>query len=101
VRYIDSHYQEEMTLDKTAAKFYLSPGHLNRVLKKATGHTFLSYLTKVRIERSKQLLATRKYNVYEVGDMTGYRDSKYFSQLFRKFEGMTPSEYMQMFKSKG
>jgi two-component system response regulator YesN len=98
IRFMEENYRDDLSLEKTAAQFYLSPGHLNRVLKKETGYTFLSYLTKVRIERAKQLLATRRYNVYEVGEMTGYHDSKYFSQLFRKFEGMTPSGYMQMFK---
>jgi two-component system response regulator YesN len=97
-QYIDEHYHEEITLESAAAHLYLSAGHLNRILKKTTTHTFLSYLTKVRMEHAKQLLATRQYNVYEVCAMTGYRDSKYFSQLFRKLEGMTPSEYMQLFK---
>lgn len=98
-QYIDEHYREEITLESAAAKLYLSAGHLNRILKKTTNHTFLSYLTKVRIEHAKQLLAARQNTVYEVCAMTGYRDTKYFSQLFRKFAGMTPSEYMQLFKN--
>jgi two-component system response regulator YesN len=99
--YIDEHYREEITLESAAAHLYVSAGHLNRILKKTTNHTFLSYLTKVRIEHAKQLLATKRYTVYEVCAMAGYRDSKYFSQLFRKLVGMTPSEYMQLFKING
>jgi two-component system response regulator YesN len=98
VLYIEEHFREDLTLEYAAAQLFLSAGHLNRILKKMTNHTFLSYLTKVRIEHAKQMLATRRYTVYEVCAMTGYQDSKYFSQLFRKFEGMTPSEYMQSFK---
>jgi two-component system response regulator YesN len=94
-RYIEEHFNEEITLDSAAGDLYLSAGHFNRILKKETKLTFLSYLTKVRVEHSKKLLATQKYSVYEVSNMTGYKDTKYFSQLFRKCVGMTPSEYMQ------
>ncbi|WP_164472727.1 response regulator transcription factor [Cohnella candidum] len=95
VRYVQEHFKEQITLETAAKQVHLSTVHLNRVLKKEMGTTFLEYLTHVRIEEAKRLLLSTRLTVHEISFDVGYRDPKYFSQLFRKMTGSKPSEYAE------
>jgi two-component system, response regulator YesN len=92
IRYVQERYQKEITLESAAREVYLSTVHLNRIMKKELGTTFLEYLTHIRIEEAKRLLLA-KHSVQEVCIDVGYKDPKYFSQLFRKMTGVKPSEF--------
>ena len=67
--------------------------YLSRLFKKETGETFLDYLTKFRLKKACILLTQNEYRIYEIASEVGINDSGYFSQVFRKYYGMTPSEY--------
>lgn len=58
---------------------------------------YVKYLTEKRIEKAKELLANRSLTFYQIANMIGYSDPKYFSQLFKKMVGMTLSEYRDKF----
>jgi len=91
--YIRTHYADNVTVEKVAAEVYVSPTHLMHLFRKELDKTFSECLTEYRIEMAKRMLRDPKYRVYEVGDLVGFGDSKYFSQVFKKMTGMPPSEY--------
>jgi two-component system response regulator YesN len=90
---IAARYVSELTADTVAARLGISGEHLSRLFKKNTGLTFGEYLTRVRMRRALELLADPTVRVSEVADLAGYRDARYFSTLFKRFCGMTPSEF--------
>ena len=101
VRYVQDRYHDPITLETAAKEVHLSTVHLNRILKKEMGTTFLEYLTHVRIEEAKRRLQETKRTVHEICYEVGYKDPKYFSQLFRKMTGSKPSEYADSLRAAG
>ncbi len=93
-QYIRNHYNENISIQRVAEHVCLSPTYFSTVFKDVTGDTFLEFLTKIRIEQAKELLLTGSYKVYEVANMVGYTDRRYFSTLFRKHTGVTPAEWL-------
>ena len=71
----------------------MSPAHFSTVFSQAMGHSFISHLTALRIERAKTLLATTGMKLSDIAMEIGYNEPNYFSHVFRKVEGMTPKEY--------
>lgn len=91
--YIRLHYADNITADMVADKVHVSSTHLMHLFRKDLNKTFYECLTEYRIDEAKRLLRYSSYRVYEVGLQVGFGDSKYFSQIFRKMTGMSPSEY--------
>ncbi|MBB6636144.1 helix-turn-helix domain-containing protein [Cohnella thailandensis] len=94
LEHIREHYSEEVTADAIAEKLGISRDHLRHVFKEETGQTVLDALTQVRIEQAKRLLREGRLKIYEIAEKVGYRNSQYFSQVFRKATGRTPLEYV-------
>ncbi len=94
-QYIRSRYNEEISLKKIAALFYLNPSYFSVSFKNVTGKNFNEYLTSVRMENAKQMLLNQSLRVSQIARMTGYDDCSYFSKAFRKYTGRMPSEYRQ------
>lgn len=95
--YVDKHYSENISLDFIEQKFYINASYLSYQFKKKVGKNFIDYLTDVRIENAKRLLPNPDIKIYEVGEMVGYSSPRYFSQIFEKRVGITPSKYRQQF----
>lgn len=93
VRRIQEAYQRELSVEDVAAPLGISEGYLSRVFKKETGYTFTDYLTYYRIKRAAELLREGSYRVYEVADLVGYTDQRYFSQIFKRVVGLTPTQF--------
>lgn len=91
--YIRSHYTEDLTLEAAAESMGMSPFYFSRQIKAATGKTFLEYLTAYRIEKAKKRLLSTELSVSEVGRSVGYPDSNYFTKVFKRATGCTPSVY--------
>ncbi|MEF3302111.1 response regulator [Paenibacillus sp. GYB003] len=91
-RYVQQHYAEDITLDLIAEKVYLTRNYLSQIFKQETGENYNSYLTRVRMEKAKELLLTGNYKVFEISQIVGYKNNAYFSQLFKKHTGYYPSE---------
>ncbi len=91
--YINSCYNQEIGLDDVAEFVDLSPAYFSRLFKQETGENFIDYLIKVRMEHGKHLLETTTHKTYEISQMVGYKKSKYFSKLFKKYSGFTATEY--------
>lgn len=90
---IQRYYAEDLSLQSVASQINVNPSYLSRVFKQEKGENFISYLTRVRIERAKAFLESRKYKVYEVADKVGYHNYTYFSKIFKKVTGVTPEEF--------
>lgn len=95
IDYIQEHYSEPVTLNEVAENIYVSTFYISRMFKKELGKSFVDYLNDVRIEKAKELLKDIKYKTYEVAEIVGISDPHYFSKLFKKYSGMTPSEYRE------
>ncbi len=95
IQYIHEHYTEDITLSELADKVYISRNYLAIIFKNMTGETFNTYLTRVRIERAKELIMEKNMLVYEVAEQVGYRNVPYFSTLFKKYTGMNPTELVK------
>ncbi|MDF2988324.1 MAG: response regulator containing CheY-like receiver domain and AraC-type DNA-binding domain [Eubacterium sp.] len=93
IDYIQEHYSEPVTLNEVAENIYVSTFYISRMFKKELGKSFVDYLNDVRIEKAKELLKDVKYKTYEVAEIVGISDPHYFSKLFKKYSGMTPSDY--------
>ncbi len=93
VRILNERYIQGVTIEETATEIGLSAGHLSRLFKQETGYTFVDYLMHVRVKRAAELLRDPTVKIYEVADLVGYSDARYFAQVFRKLTGMTPKEF--------
>lgn len=97
--YLESHYAEEITLVDIAAVVNISPQYFSKLIKKTTGFNFIDWLSMLRVKKAKDLLVSTNLTVKEVGFLVGYKDPNYFSRIFKKRNGMTPSEYVKSFRS--
>lgn len=91
--YMVNHYQEPLTLEGLAQMAGLSVSHYSRLFKKYIGYSPIDYLTHLRIDRAKELLALSDYKLKSVANSVGYSDEFYFSRIFKKIEGISPREY--------
>ena len=92
--YINDHFEKDgISLNMVAAEVNLSPSHFSTVFGQEMGETFVEYLTRIRMEKAKELLRTTGKKVTEIAFEVGYRDAHYFSNLFKKTQGCTPGEY--------
>lgn len=94
VRYIDEHYRsEDISLNRVAKEVNLSPNYLSAVFSQEMGTTFVEYLTARRMEKARELLRHSDLRSGEIAAAVGYKDSHYFSFLFKKTQGCTPRDY--------
>lgn len=92
--YLEQHLSDpDVSLASTAAHFYISSGHLGRLMKKETGQTFVEYLTQIRMKKAELLLKQTDLRGYEIGEQVGIPDPHYFSVLFKKNIGRSMNEY--------
>ncbi len=102
VTYISEHYSdEELSLMTLAAHVNFSPNHLSAIFKQETGQPFIKYLTDYRMNMAKELLRRSSKKSTEIGSLVGYKDPHYFSYLFKKTQGVTPTQYRSMKRSDG
>ena len=92
--YIEGHFSESgLTLDEVAGVVGMSPNYFSALFKQNEGQSFISYLTGTRLAHAKRLLASGDHRSYEVSYQCGYENPTYFSTIFKRHVGMSPSEY--------
>ena len=91
--WLHQHYTEDVALEAAAESMGMSPFYFSRQVKAATGQTFLELFTGYRIEKAKQRLLDTEMSVSEVGRSVGYPDSNYFTKVFKRAVGCTPTIY--------
>ncbi|SHJ70484.1 response regulator transcription factor [Parasporobacterium paucivorans] len=93
LHYIDKHYNENISLSDVADKIFISKNYLCDLFKKELNTTFIDYVTSMRIEKAKYLLTQTNMKMYEISKEVGYNDYAYFSQIFKRYTGITLSNY--------
>ena len=91
--YIDRNYKKDISAKDVAGILGYSDVYFSKVFKQLFDDNFINYLTKIRIDRAKVLLKDISFNIKEVGKSVGYADSNYFTKVFKRSVGISPSEY--------
>lgn len=92
-QYIDSHYQENIVLDRLAEVSHLNKFYLSHIFAKAFGISPITYLLERRILHSKELLKSTDFSITQIAHTTGFSSANYFSQSFKRYTGLTPAVY--------
>lgn len=90
---IELHYDQPLSLPQIAESRFLNADYVGRLFKKTTGSNFVDYLTEYRIAKATELMRYPQYKNYEIAELVGYEDYRYFSQIFKKKTGQTIGEY--------
>ena len=85
--------EQELSLNDICSYLNISTSYFSTIFKEATGGTFLEFLSRIRMEKTKELLEQTTLKNYEIAEMVGFSDRHYFSISFKKMTGKTPTEY--------
>ena len=96
-RYLQEHLSEDISLSVLAEEFHLSAQYISQLFKSEIGVNFLAYLTNIRMERAKKLLLSTALSIGEISEQLGFGDYRVFTKVFKKSEGVTPSQYRRDF----
>lgn len=99
--YIEQHFSDELTIPQLAKLSGYSPRHFIRLFSAAFGCQPTAYITNLRMKKAQQLLKMSALPIAEIAARCGYSDHNYFSRLFRRCNGCTPSAYRQTYGSNG
>lgn len=95
-QYLRAFYYEDINLQMLSERFYLSPSHISRTFKQQFGANLSDYVSRLRIEKAKVLLADPAIKISSIASSIGYQDEKYFSKAFKRFVGMSPKQFRNM-----
>lgn len=93
--YIQKNFERDICLDEVSEQVQISPYYLSKLFKKETGENFIEYVSKLRMEKAKELLKDPDKTMKEISSAVGYSNPNYFSHTFRKNVGMSPSQYKE------
>ncbi len=93
IRFIQEHYQENLSAAELSERFGLSANYISNLLKNALGIRYNDYVTQLRLSRAKELLMSTRMSIKEITTACGYYSQSHFTKLFLEHEGCTPSEY--------
>lgn len=98
IQYMKSNFRDEIGTTMIAEHFQVTPNYLSTVFHQKTGFTIMRFLTELRINRAKEILAEGAVQIQEAAELVGYFNPRHFTNLFKKIEGLSPTEYKQMLK---
>lgn len=93
--YIKEHYSSRVSLTDVSGQCGMSCTYLNTKFKSSTGYTFNDFLNRFRVQKAVGLLKENKYKVYEIADLVGFSDYKYFIKVFKKYVGCSPVRFVE------
>lgn len=96
-RYLQNHLEEDISLSLLADEFHLNAQYISQLFKSEIGVGFLTYLTNIRMENARKLLVSTSLSIGEISSRCGYADYRVFTKVFKRNEGITPSQYRRDF----
>jgi len=97
IQFIHEHFKEELSLRRIAKELHINASYLSRLFKKSMQENMISYITHFRVERAKEMLVQTNDKLSQVALECGFQDVSYFSNIFKKYSGYSPSEYKNKF----
>ncbi|WP_170138258.1 helix-turn-helix domain-containing protein [Anaerobacterium chartisolvens] len=99
IKFIENNYERELSLDNVSDSVGLSPSYLSLVFKEVSGMNFVEYVNRYRISQAKILLREIGLTVSEISERAGYSNANTFIKVFKKYEGITPGQFRETYKS--
>lgn len=93
LRYVEEHLDQGLGLRDAAQHVHLNPSYFSVLFKEQMGMTFIEYVTRLRIQKAKELLLQTKLPIGEIAERVGYQTTKYFNKVFKEYEGHSPGSY--------
>lgn len=93
ISYIDEHLDQSLSLSQVAKHVHMNPNYFSEMFKRETGQNYIEFVTQAKMRRAMKMLSETPAKISEVANRIGYEDIKYFNRLFKKFTGVTPSEF--------
>ena len=98
IEFMDKHLYSKFTLDDLVREFSFGKSYISRYFSKICGCSVIDYFNMMKINEAKRLIRETNYNFFEISEKLAFSNSHYFSTLFRKHTGMTPSQYKKSCK---
>jgi two-component system response regulator YesN len=92
-KYIETHLSREIPLEEVADQLGLNASYFSQLFKQMTGETFVQYRIRKRMDKAKKLLEQPHYRIIDISYEVGYADHPHFTKTFKKYTGLSPSEY--------
>lgn len=93
--YIDRRYMEDLSVQEISGHFGYSEAYFCKLFKQYFGHSFVTYLTDLRMKKAEDLMRTSSLSIKKIGRIVGYPDPNYFTKVFRRVRGVSPSEFRE------
>jgi AraC-like DNA-binding protein len=97
---LEKHFRDETSIAAYAARLGVTPNHLNDVVHEQTGHSAGELIRRRRLLDAKRMLSHSQLSVSEIGYSLGFEDPSYFARFFRRYEGITPTAFLERFREK-
>ncbi len=98
IDFMENKLYSRFTMDELSTELSFGKTYISRSFHKACGYTVIDYFTKMKIDEAKKLIRSGKYNFFEISEMLMFTNSHYFSTVFKKHTGMTPTQYKKTLK---
>lgn len=95
MEHIKQHYNEDISLSEISSYVNLSPQHFSKIFKETTNFNYVEWVNNLRVEKAKEYMNQEDYTIKEICYLVGYKDPNYFSRIFKKYVGISPTEYVK------
>lgn len=98
INYIKNNYYKELSLKLVAKEIYVNRYYLSHLFRDEMDMTFSNYVNKIRMDESLKLIKTKELKIQEIAENVGFKDANYFTKAFKKYYGVSPKNYIQIYK---